>query len=192
MLKQGMSFRAIGRHYGIGPKPVIDFIERMGLQEYRDRNTTNVASTETYSETGRMKMHIRWHVRRNKPNMNCVYCQRHEGFDSPEAVKADERIHICANPRCGRQFKSQRDKYCSDECHDRMKSYSTCFHHIVQCMSTSIRQAHTAGSASMESWIQMIMRMSMPLKWWMVVILLLDAGMIALWVYMNPMCPFVK
>lgn len=127
MLKQGMSFRAIGRHYGIGPKPVIDFIERMGLQEYRDRNTTNVASTETYSETGRMKMHIRWHVRLNKPNMNCVYCQRHEGFDSPEAVKADERIHICANPRCGRQFKSQRDKYCSDECHDIMKSYANMF-----------------------------------------------------------------
>lgn len=127
MLKQGMSFRAIGRHYGIGPKPVIDFIERMGLQEYRDRNTTNVASTETYSETGRMKMHIRWHVRRNKPNMNCVYCQRHEGFDSLEAVKADERIHICANPRCGRPFKSQRDKYCSDECRDIMKSYATMF-----------------------------------------------------------------
>lgn len=127
MLKQGMSLRSIGKHYNTSAAVVIHFMEKEGLHTYESNASKGLADTATYKETGAFKMHIYWHVRRNKHNMNCVYCQRHEGFDSPEAVKADERIHICANPRCGRQFKSQRDKYCSDECHDIMKSYANMF-----------------------------------------------------------------
>lgn len=119
MLMQGKSLREIGRYYGVNHHSVAKFIERIGLHEY-----INISDNHDWN------IHIRWHVRRDKPDMKkCEYCKTHDGFDSTDIVKIADRTRICGNPLCKKGFKSKSStkSYCSNKCCKFMQSYNSLF-----------------------------------------------------------------
>lgn len=108
MLDDGLNLSAIGNFYGTNAKVVRDYMARMGLQE---RVRHSVATPDVCSERGAYNMHLRWHVRRSKPNPDCQWCCDHVGFDRTAVVDRLERR--CQNPGCGNTVTGLMDiKYC--------------------------------------------------------------------------------
>lgn len=96
MLDDGLNLSAIGNFYGTNAKVVRDYMARFGL---RERSRHAVATPSVCSERGAYNMHLRWHVRRLRPNADCKWCQDHVGFDRTAVV--DELERKCRNPGCG-------------------------------------------------------------------------------------------
>ena len=130
LIEEGNSFRKIGKIYNVCVTTVINFLNNHHVS-IESKDIRNIGCDEH-----KWSMHIRWHVRRNEPNMkNCEYCQRGEGFNNPDIMESNNRIRYCMNPYCGKTFLRNRKGYCSDECYKTMLPYSRMFsahmqHHV--------------------------------------------------------------
>lgn len=133
MLAAGCSYKEIGERYGASESIASSYVNAV-IRHVSNEEARKQTQDAKRSETNRWIMHVRWHVRRNKPNMAaCKWCQRHEGFDEWTKTMDATRPAICANPLCGKEFHNPDRRYCSDECSRKMRSYSSLFSaHVTQ------------------------------------------------------------
>lgn len=133
MLAAGCSYKEIGERYGASESIAASYVNAV-VMHVSNEEARKQAWSAKRSETNRWIMHVRWHVRRNKPNMAaCKWCQRHEGFDEWTKTMDAVRPAIYANPLCGKEFHNPDRRYCSQECSRKMRSYSSLFSaHVTQ------------------------------------------------------------
>lgn len=111
MLSSGMSLRQIGRVYGTSAVVIRNFAIRNSIE------LPSTKANKDNSNAGRWSAHMKWHVRRNKPDMdNCEYCKKHEGFEEESMIMQDERTRPCMNPYCNNMAVGRTIQTCSDEC----------------------------------------------------------------------------
>lgn len=130
LIEEGNSFRKIGKIYNVSVTTVINFLNNHNVS-IESKDVRSISRDEH-----KRSMHIRWHVRRDKPNMeDCEYCQRNEGFNDADIMESKNKIRHCMNPYCENTFLRNREGYCSDECYKVMLPYSRMFsahmqHHV--------------------------------------------------------------
>jgi len=107
MINYGCSLSEIGRMYGTTAKVVRDFIDQYGVIE---RKRIRSASPEESAERGLYSAHLRWHVRRGKPDVDCRLCIDHVGFDKTELVS--ESTRRCSAKDCSAAIRGRGVKYC--------------------------------------------------------------------------------
>lgn len=126
MLEAGCSFREIGARYDASETIAASYVNAV-IRHVDNEEACRGTRDAQRSETNRWIMHVRWHVRRNKPNMACKWCLQHEGYDERTRAMAADRVETCANPLCSREFRGPGRKYCSVECSRKMHEYSSLF-----------------------------------------------------------------